>query len=184
MDHIDDTPGIRPRPSWGRRLDSWARAAFPAACTILMMLLTLTPFGFPDQAQLLPAVALCCVWFWSLFRPSSMRPPVVFLIGLLLDLLGYSPLGVGAITLLLAHALAVRFRRFLTAQGFFLVWCSLFAMAALFSMLTWILTSLLFFRILAPQPAVFEWIVTTCIYPAIAVLFVRAHRSLADPGQA
>ncbi len=60
------------------------------------MLLTETPFGFADQAALLPAVTLACVYFWSLFRPAAMPPPVVFLIGLLFDLLGYLPLGVGA----------------------------------------------------------------------------------------
>ena len=40
-------------------------------------------------------MTLACVYFWSLFRPAAMPPPVVFLIGVLLDLLGYLPLGVG-----------------------------------------------------------------------------------------
>jgi hypothetical protein len=70
-------------------MDIAARHAFPAGCTILLMLLTETPFGITDQATLLPAVTLACVYFWSLFRPAAMPPPVVFLIGLLFDLLGY-----------------------------------------------------------------------------------------------
>ena len=82
------------------------------------MLLTETPLGIAEQAALLPAVTLACVYFWSLFRPAAMPPPVVFLIGVLLDLLGYLPLGVGALTLLAVHGLAVRWRRVLTRQGF------------------------------------------------------------------
>ncbi len=103
MARADQTPGIRPRATLGRRLDIAARHAFPAGCTVLLMLLTETPFGIADQAALLPAVTLACVYFWSLFRPGAMPPPVVFLIGLLFDLLGYLPLGVGALTLLIVH---------------------------------------------------------------------------------
>lgn len=77
VDSIDKTPGIRPRPSVWRRLDAMSRASFPASCTIILMLLTRTPFGFADQVVLLPAVAIACVFFWSLFRPASDRKSVV-----------------------------------------------------------------------------------------------------------
>ena len=117
MAHIDRRPGIRPRASLGRRLDIAARVSFPACITVLLMLLTQAPLGLPEQAALLPAVALGCVWFWSLFRPDAMPPPVVFLIGLLLDLLGYLPLGVGVFTLLAVHGVAVAMRRSLSARG-------------------------------------------------------------------
>ena len=110
MARSDQIPGIRPRATLGRRLDIAARWAFPATCTILLMLLTETPLGIADQAALLPAVTLACVYFWSLFRPAAMPPPVVFVIGLLLDLLGYLPLGVGVLTLLVVHGLALRWR--------------------------------------------------------------------------
>ena len=118
MARADQTPGMRPRATLGRRLDVAARHAFPAGCTILLMLLIETPFGIADQATLLPAVTLVCVYFWSLFRPAAMPPPVVFLIGLLFDLLGYLPLGVGPLTLLVVHGFALRWRPVLTRAGF------------------------------------------------------------------
>ena len=86
-----------PRPAAGHR---GAATRFRPAAPSLLMLLTETPLGIAGQATLLPAVTLACVYFWSLFRPAAMPPPVVFLIGLLLDLLGYLPLGVGVLTLL------------------------------------------------------------------------------------
>ena len=88
MAHIDRRPGIRPRPTIGRRLDIAARASFPACITILLMLLTQAPVGLPGQAASLPAVTLGCVWFWSLFRPAALPPPIVFLMGLLLECRG------------------------------------------------------------------------------------------------
>jgi len=181
MARADQTPGIRPRASLARQLDLAARHAFPATCTILLMLLTQIPFGFADQAALLPAVTLACVYFWSLFRPSGMPPPVVFVIGLLLDLLGYLPLGVGALTLLLVHGLVLRWRRVLSQQGFLPVWLVFAGFAAGASALAWILTDVLTFRLLRPWPAIFEAALTAALYPALAILFVRAHRGVADP---
>ncbi len=184
MARADQAPGIRPRATLGRRLDMTARHAFPATCTILLMLLTQLPFGIVDQAVLLPAVTLACVYFWSLFRPAALPPPVIFLIGLLLDLLGYLPIGVGVLILLIVHGLALRWRRMLTRQGFLTVWLVFagFAMGAAF--LVWALTALLGFRLLPLPPALFQAALTVALYPALAILFIRAHRTLADPERA
>lgn len=184
MDQIGKVPAIHPRPTIGRRLDATARAAFPAGCTVVLMLLTLTPFGFADQAQLLPAIALTSVWFWSLYRPLQMPPFVVFAIGLLLDLLGYLPLGVGVLTLLAAHGVAVRLRRALINRSFMVVWLVFVVIAAGGAALMWALTCVLYLRLLAPAPAVFQAVLTIALYPAIAILFVRAHRTVADPARA
>ena len=176
MARADQVPGIRPRATLARRLDMVARHAFPVSCTLILMLLTETPLGIVDQPELLPAVTLACVYFWSLFRPAAMPPPVVFLIGVVLDLLGYLPLGVGALTLLAVHGFAVRWRLLLTRQSFLAV-----CFAAGAAALTWVLTAVLYFRLLPLGPALFQAVLTTALYPALAVLFVRAHRSVADP---
>jgi rod shape-determining protein MreD len=177
-------PGIRPRPSLWRRMDATSRAAFPAASTALLLLLGGAPLGLPAQAQLQPACALACVFFWSLFRPASMPPPAVFLIGLLADLLGLAPIGVSVLTLLIAHGLALRWRRVLVRQGFLLVWLVFIAVAAGAASLSWALTSLLTFRLLPPAAAVFQFALTAGFYPALSTLLTHAHRSVADPDRA
>ena len=102
----DRIPGSRLRLTFGRRLDIIWRHAFPVTTSVLLMLLSLAHFDLWGQAALLPTVALTCVWFWSLFRPAAMPPPIVFLIGTLLDLLGFLPLGVGEVTMLATHGIA------------------------------------------------------------------------------
>lgn len=180
----EQRPGIRPRQSLGRRLDTTARHAFPASCTILLMLLSQAPFGIVDQAVLLPAVTLASVWFWSLFRPAAMPPPVVFLIGLLLDLMGWQPIGSGVLILLLAHGLALRWRRMLGPLGFVAIWLAFALVAAGAAALEWVLTALLTWRLMPIAPAAFQAVLSVTAYPALAVLFARAHRSVADPEQA
>src|SRR5438270_3692015 len=173
MDRIGPEPEIRPRPTIGRRLDAMARASFPLACTLSLMLLTAVPFGFRDQAQLLPAITLACIWFWSLFRPASVPSVAVFLVGLLLDLLGYLPLGVGTLTLLLAHALALRWRLALLRRGFVLVWLTFVLVAAGAAALGWALTSLLLFHPMPVGAAMFQAGLSGALYAGLASLFMR-----------
>ena len=184
MAAIDRRPGIRPRASLGRRLDIAARVSFPACMTVLLMLLTQTPLGIHGQAALLPAITLCCVWYWSLSRPTAMPPPVVFLIGLLTDLLGYLPLGVGVFTLLAVHGVAVAMRRSLAQRGFVWIWVVFAGVAAAASLVIWLLVMVLSFRLLSPYPAVFTATLAIALFPALAIPFAAAHRSVADPDKA
>ena len=181
MARDEQVPGIRPRPSLGRRLDIMARHSFPATSTVLLMLLCGLPFGIADQAVLLPAVTLAAVYFWSLFRPAAVPPPIVFLLGLLLDLLGYLPIGAGVLTLLLVHGLAGRWRRMLTQQGFVMVWLAFACVGAGAAALLWTLTSLLSLRLMPLGPALFQATLTGALYPALAILLIRAHRTIANP---
>ena len=183
MAHIDQTPGIRAPLTLGRRVDIAARHAFPAGCTILLMLLAGAPLGIADQAVLLPAVTLACVYFWSLFRPAAMPPPVVFLLGLLFDLLGYLPPGVGVLTLLIVHGIAVRWHTALTRLGLLATWSAFAAIAMSAALLDWALTALLSVQLLPFTPALFQAVLTAALYPALAVLFAGAHRTIADPGR-
>lgn len=171
-------PGIRPRQTFGRRLDHAARAGFPTTCTILIMLLTQAPFGLPGQAVILPAVTLASVWFWSLFRPAGMPPAMVFVIGVLLDLFGYTPLGVGVLVLLLSQGVARRWRRFLSQQGFAMSWLAFLPIAAGAALLSWALVMALTLRLLPPGMAVLQAAMTAALYPVIAIPLAWAHRSV------
>lgn len=180
----DRTPGIRPRQTVGRRLDAMARWSFPSAMTIAVVLVTAAPFRLPGQAELQNGAALACVYFWSVYRPLSMPPPAVFLVGLLADLLGFAPPGVGVVSLLVAHGLALRWRRPLTRQGFLVVWLAFAALATALAALQWLLTSLLTLRLVPPGPALFQAMLAAGFYPALAVLLARAHRTIAEPANA
>jgi rod shape-determining protein MreD len=148
------------------------------------MLLSLAPFGLWGQAAILPTVALTCVWFWSLFRPAAMSPPVVFLIGLLLDLLGFLPPGVGALTMLTTFAIAQRLRRFLSHQRFAVIWLIFIAVACGIAAMNWALISLLKFSVVPLGPVLFQAGLAVAMYPAVAIPLTLAHRTIADPDQA
>lgn len=178
------TPGIRPRETLRRRLDALSRRSFPAGCTAALLLLAAAPLDLPGQAQLQVAVALGCVFFWSLAWPAGMTPLAVFLLGLLADLLGLTPPGVLVLVLLAAHALTAGCRRVLAQQGFLAVWLAFAVVAAGAAVMEWAMVGLLSVRLMPAGAALLQFGLTAGVYPALAALLTRAHRGLADPDQA
>jgi rod shape-determining protein MreD len=181
---MDKKPGIRPALTVWHTLDVAARYAFPVLLTGFVLLFLSTPIGIPGQAQMQPAWALASVFFWTLFRPASLPADAVFALGLLLDLLAQGPIGVGVLILLLAHATALRGRRWLTRQGFAVVWLIFILFAAAAAALEWLLVSVLTWRALPPWPGLFEFGMAAGAYPILATLLTHAHRSLAAPENA
>lgn len=164
-----------PAPGLLRRLDALARAAFPAGSTALMMVASAAPVDLPSA---LPAVALACVFFWSLFRPATMSPPVCFAIGLLQDLLGFAPLGIGILTMLVVHGFVLRLRRPLARQSFPIVWLAFAGFAAGAALLGYVLQAALNARVPPVMPGVVFWALSTGFYPAIAALLTRLHKAM------
>jgi rod shape-determining protein MreD len=175
---MDRTPGIRLRPSLWRRLDAAAHAGLPASSTVILILLTQIPLWLPGQPQLLLAVSIVCVWCWSLARPRAIPPASVFLIGLLVDLLGYQPLSVGALSLLILHAFALRWRRSLLRFGFVTTWLAFIPAGCAVIALGWALTSLLNFQILPTAGTIFACALTIAVYPLIALMVASLNRRL------
>lgn len=181
---IPSHTGIRPRPSLARRLDMVARHGFPVVTTLLLLLAWGAPLGLPGRADVQASLVLCCVFFWSVFRPAAMPPAAVFLIGLLLDLLGFGPLGANAVALLGCQAAALRWRRELARRGFFVTWLAVAVVGSAAAALGWALTSLLGFRLYPLPPAILQAALCIGIFPMLWVVLARAHQTLAEPDQA
>lgn len=164
-----------PAPGLLRRLDALARAAFPAGATILLMVAAAAPVGIPG---LVPAAALPCVYFWTIFRPGAMPPPAVFAIGLMQDLLTLSPLGAGVLTLLIVHGLAQGWRRTLARQTFLLVWIAFCGVAAGAAALGWALQTVLGWQLPPFAPAVHLFALTAGLYPAVAFVLTLLHGAM------
>lgn len=170
-------PQGRPAPAPGllRRIDAFARLAFPGFSTGFLMVLAAAPVSLPSPVF---AAALPCVYFWSVFRPAAMSPPVIFGLGLLLDLLTLAPLGAGVVVLLAVHGTALRFRRFLARRSFLAVWLAFCGTALGAAALFWALQSLLALRLPPFAPALHAALLSAGLYPAIALLLARVHEAM------
>ncbi len=137
------------------------------------------PFGLPGQAELRPAFAIGCIFFWSLYRPAALPAPVIVIVGLLLDLLGFSPLGLWAVLLLSLKGLILLGRRRLLPLSFMFIWLVFCAAAAALSAIAWAVQSALYLSMLPTLPLAAQILTSIFLYPALTALFIRAHRGAA-----
>ncbi len=172
-------PSVRRRPSLWRRLDAASRLLFPVGTLLLGLFIIGLPFGIPGQAELRPAFAMACVFFWSLYRPVSMPAPIVALCGLLLDFMGLTPLGLWAVLLLCLHGATLAARRRLIPQSFLLTWAVFIGLACVLSALGWLAETALGLALLPLWPVVVQAGTAAALYPALAAFFIRAHKGAA-----
>ena len=159
------------------RLDGTALNLAPFAFTVLLIMVSMVPLRIPNLAPVMPALGLIAVYFWLVHRPDLMPAWVVFVIGLVQDLLSGGALGVGVFVLLVVYATLAGQRGFFTRSSFFLIWLTFLPVAAGAFMLTWLFNSLIADTALDPGPALFQYLTTVAFYPCVAWVFLRAQRA-------
>jgi len=160
------------------RVQSSLRAATPFLTTVLLLLLGSVPLHVPYLRPVGPTLVLVAVYYWSVHTPWLIRPAVVFVIGLLSDLLGGAPIGVGVLILLAAHAMAVLQRRLFEDATGLAIWFWFVATASLAGILGWAITSLLAERMMEPWPAGAAALTAALVYPLVASVLRPVQRAL------
>ena len=162
---------IQPHQTIWSRLDHGARRLLPGIICFFIIIICAAPLPVPGITEILPAFMITTVFFWSAWHPSSMTSPVVFLLGLSMDFVNFTPLGVSALLLLLVHSVAFYSRFGITRLPFLLSWL-IFAFIALgVCLLQWSFACLFRLHILTLSPALFEATLCVGFYPALSVLF-------------
>ncbi len=169
------------QPDLWRELDRAARRGVPACGAIMTMILLALPGILPFQPALRASIVVISVFFWSLYRPASLPAPVILLIGLLLGLLGGSPLGLWAVLLLLEHGAVLRLRRRLMAWSFSRVWLIFTIMSLGIGAMQWLARCLLALTALPVSPIALETCAMVLLYPLVASLLARMHHGMAAP---
>lgn len=143
---------------------------------LLMWLLALLYLAFRHAeglSQFLPALPLYPMFFWGVF---AARPPsylMVFLLGLVMDAVMGLPLGMSSLLYLLFMLALQTQRRFLTKEGFLMLWAyyALFSLAL--ALATWATLSIFHGRLEAVGYALLQWGLGVCGYPAFHYAFTR-----------
>lgn len=158
------------------QLNVGLRRAIPTALTLLLLLTGVLPWHIHGLSSISVGFVLISVYFWTLHQPSLMNMWLVAVIGLAGDILGTAPLGVGVVVLLIAHGLTSTQRKVLSGAPFILIWGGFLVIAAVATLLQWLLTSLVEETFIDPQPALFLYVVTVVCYPPLSYFFNSVQR--------
>ena len=159
-----------------RQLDTWARQSVPATSTMVLVLPFVVPVGLPAAASVTPVITFMAVFYWTVYRPDLLPAPVVFLTGLIHDILLGGPIGLFLLAFLATYWVTLTQRNAFIGKPFVLAWLGFAVIAAGAFLLMWIVTCLLAARLVLTPDPLFQYGVTAASFPLATWLFVRLHR--------
>ncbi len=160
------------------QLDRWLYAAWPGALVGLLILLTMAPIRLPDALTVAPLLPLMAVYHFCLFRAEALPAWLLFLLGVLFDLLQGgpgTPVGVSALQFLLVRQAILGNQKYLVAVSFTFIWLGYALLSAAAVTLSWITMALLSWRFIDPQPALFQYVVSLFLYPIFGWVMGRGR---------
>lgn len=163
------------KPSVWVRMDTWVRHLVPFGVTLLLLLLTAIPTRLPGFAGIAPMLPLMGVYYWAIYRPDLLPAWAAFVVGMLFDIIGGTPLGVNALVLLLVQGTAASQRKFFLGKSFLVAWWAFGLLAGGALGLAWLLVTVLQARPVDPSPVIFEYFVTMGIFPVLTWLLARTQ---------
>ncbi len=159
------------------QLDRSARRLFPFALTILLVTLSVLPLPVPGYALVVPSFGLMSVYYWAIHRPDLMPAPAVFAIGLLEDILTGTPIGLGALTLLVVYGAMRNQRRPFFGKPFPVMWFGFLIVAPAATFGRWLLASALEGQIVPLEAPLIQLLLMLAIYPWLTWLLAAAQRA-------
>ena len=160
------------------------RFAAPIGSVVLLTLLAAMPLGVPAGDRFfLPLLPVVAVHYWTLRHDAWLPEWVVFLAGLMLDILTHGPLGYWAFIYLLAHLTATLSTRLhvestlgrLVLLGFAIL---------LLTFVAWLVASIYFFEVLDVMPYVTGAVLASICAVLIILPVLRLLDGAAESGRA
>lgn len=115
----------------------------PALVTVAVTILLATPVELFGLNLPEPVIPMVLAFSWPLIRPSVTAPLVLTLLGLILDILTYGPLGLWALALLAVYAVVLASRSFLIGQDTAVLFIWYAACCGLAFLLAYIIVSII-----------------------------------------
>jgi rod shape-determining protein MreD len=154
----------------------------PVATTALAALLSIEPLHIGGSAALTPGFTLMATYHWTIYRPELLQALILFLIGMIQDLLSGAPPGVTAVTLLLARAIILSCRHHFVDRQFLFRWAGFTVLTGGATLFLWALHSLLAEDFLDLRSPVLRAVLTVSAFPIASFLLGRSQRALIGAG--
>lgn len=153
------------------QLNRVLRGSIPFWLTFLLALISVVPMRIEGFATVTPSLVSISVFYWSLHRSYLMPAPVVFLLGLISDILTGTPMGLSSLMLLIIHAIAVSQRLVFVGKAFILSWWGYFLIATGIAFLSWIVACIYSLALLPISPILMQLVLTILVFPLFAWCF-------------
>lgn len=149
------------------------RRIVPPLCVSLLTLLHLSRLPVIEWLAASPALDLIALYYWTMARPNRLPMWLLFILGLVVDSLSNTPLGIHAALYLAGFGLARFVRARLEAFSLLPMWGIFSLWLLLLQLAEWMLAG---WQLQALPPAgllPLQWLLTLIVYPPLHLLFDR-----------
>ena len=168
---------------FARTATAFGRGALVLVVLAGLFLLNLVPLNLGHFDSLRPPFLLMAVFYWTIFRPALLVTPIVFILGLLMDIVSGWPPGVSALLLVCVQWVTLAQRKFFMGQSFMTVWWGYFLISIIVGLLQWAVFSLFALDWLPVMPVVAGVVLGGLLFPFAALPLYLVHRILSlKPG--
>ena len=164
-----------------QRLDRSVRLLGPFVVSIILVMLSALPIYVPGYGQIAVEVGLVTVFYWAIYRPDLFPVFAAFALGLWQDILVGSPIGLHALTLLLANWAIVSQRTFFHGKAFGVIWWSFSLVALVAAVLSWTVVCVLNMTFISPVAVLFQTFLTIGAFPFMAWFLARVQHAILRP---
>ena len=159
-------------------LARWIIRLVPFVTLFAAVILSHLPMPTVLAQNTMPPFVLSLVFLWAVYRPNWLPVVLVFIVGLLMDVLSGVPLGLNAVLLVAVYWPVAVQRRIFLREPFPFLWLSFAAILTLVELARWLFVSASLLS-LAPVGLVFSnLIVGIGVFPLIAWAVIRCHHGM------
>lgn len=141
------------------------RYGIPFFSGFVFVVISALSLPLPYISGIIPMTGLMAVYYWSIYRPELLRPFLVFLLGLLNDVLHMLPLGLSCFIFLCVYQVVFSQRRLFVNQVFYMVWFGFSVVALLASFVQWCVLSVASDQMLSIRPVFLQCLFSVVIFP-------------------
>jgi rod shape-determining protein MreD len=165
-----------------RQPDPGPAGILPTLSLFLLAVFTVLPWHVPSYATVVPLYPLMPVYYWTIYRPDLLSPPIIFLGGIVLDLLTGAPPGGSSLMLLLTRTIIYFQRRFFVDRLFPFLWLGFTLLAGFAVAFDWLLGGIIGGALLDARAAALQWVLTVACFPVVGYVLMQVQRHFLVPG--
>lgn len=144
----------------------------------VLFILNTVNLSLPFSGRVEVSVLLMAIYYWAIYRPTLLPPWVVFVAGVMFDVLSGLPIGLSAFIFLAVRWVVVDQRLFLMGQSFMMVWLVFAVVLCFASVLQWAVYGLLQLAWTPWQPVGVMVVLSVLVFPVVSFILHLSHRML------
>ena len=144
----------------------------------ILLILSAVSFALPLSVTIEISFMSMIIYYWAIYRPTLIPPLLVFIIGIVLDLLGGLPVGLNAFIFLTLRQIISDQRLFLMGQPFIVIWLVFAVVSTVVLLFQWVLFGFIHWEWTPIQPVILSIISGTFFFPVVGAILYLSHRIL------